>query len=92
MAVVINGTYATEVQPTTIAAAQLPGLVLQYNASGILAPATTRVDALLMSEILPQTSTGTSSTRMLISVPTLRLAKQAPSPRVSVGTPLLAFS
>jgi len=54
MAVVINGTYATEVQPTTIAAAQLPGLVLQYNASGILAPATTRVDALLMSEVVSQ--------------------------------------
>lgn len=52
MAVVINGNFSNEVAATTLSAAQAEGLFLQYNASGFLAPATTRVDAILLSEIV----------------------------------------
>lgn len=52
MSVVINGNYSSEVGSTTLAAAQLEGLCLQYNGSGILAPATTRIDAVLLSEVV----------------------------------------
>jgi hypothetical protein len=55
MSVVINGNFANEVANTTIAAAQLEGLCLQYNGSGVLAPATTRIDAVLLSEVVTAT-------------------------------------
>lgn len=52
MSVVFNGNYSNEVATTTIAAAQAEGLCLQYNGSGVLAPATTRIDAVLLSEVV----------------------------------------
>jgi hypothetical protein len=55
MSVVINGNFSTEVAATTLAAATLEGLFLQYNASGVLTPATTRVDAIMLSEIVTAT-------------------------------------
>lgn len=55
MSVVINGSYAEEIATTTLAAAQAEGLLLQYSATGVLTPATTRIDAVLASEIVTDT-------------------------------------
>ena len=57
MALTWNGNPAVEVAATTIAAAQLPGAALTYNASGVLvlAPAGGKYDALLVSEVVDAT-------------------------------------
>lgn len=55
MPVTWNGNPAVEVAATTLAAATLPGMALQYNASAVLAPATTRIDAIMISEVVDAT-------------------------------------
>ena len=46
------GNPSVEVAVTTLAAATPAGVGLQYNGSGVLAPATTRLDAIMMSEVV----------------------------------------
>ena len=52
MAVTFSGYVDMHVEPVTIASATLPGLGLSYDANGVLVPGGSRVDAILLSEIV----------------------------------------